>query len=919
MSIGHRLGFALLLACLAPSLGAGLVAAASPGGTLHAVVADGQTGDPLIGANLLLLGTDLGGSSDLDGAVTVKDVPPGSYDLRVSFMGYENQMVSGVVIRAGETASVDVALAASSEAFVIEDVVVSAERVLSTGVAVLAQRQQSAVIGDGISADMIARSPDATSSDALKRVTGLSVVDNKFVYIRGVTDRYNATELNGVSVAGTDANVDKKSFAFDLIPAGLIANTVVVKSATPDLPGDFSGGLVQVNTLEFPTHRLARVGLSNSWSDLSTGHDFLRSDGGSTDWRAKDDGGRSLPGGLVGNALARALPNSWAPHQEAAPVNRSVNLSYGDRLRLGGQELGFIGAITYKDEYSVDEVHEAPLYYHPLLDEPFLLYDYRASQYSYSVLWGGLLNLHAKLGERHKLSLKNNYNRAGKDEIELSDGQFESGEFERHETIQWDEREIIVSQLEGEHRFGARADTRVKWSASSARSTAKQPDRRHVAYQKNFAIPDQMKENYRGWSDLDERRTDVKLDLEHPLGDAKLKAGGLLGHRKRDYDAKVFFADFSYYDGSVAYEAIDSIFSAENFTQDEGEAGPEFIFKEEPNYTALYHATHDLTAYYLMVDSPFMLLGESFRFAGGFRVEDSDQRVDSEVANADSTVKSQVDKLDFLPSANLTYLFNERTNLRLGYYVSVNRPEFRELSPVAFFDFHRRQKVFGNPELTRAVVRNFDLRLETFPQPGEVLAISFFSKRLQDAIEERLLPNPERFVRTWFNSAKGTNSGMELEIRKSLGFLTGYLDQSYVSGNYTRVHSAIEYQFEKTDDEGNDIIETRTRPMQGQSPWTVNLGLLFVEPKTNVSISLLFNRIGRRLNAVADDEKQHEYQEPRDLLDLAVSRTFLRRYQVKFTAKNLKNEDEVYTQTLGLPFRTVHRGSSYSLSLGVDL
>lgn len=917
----RRLSLALpialwLIAALAGS------AAAQPG-RLEGVVLDEQTGDPLIGANVLLLGTALGASTDLDGRFAIAGVDPGSYDLRATFVGYAERIQPGVIVHPGATVALELRLAADSEAFVIDDMVVSAERVLSTSVAVLALRQQAAAIGDAISADMIARSPDATSGDALKRVTGLSVVDDKFVFIRGVTDRYNETSLNGVAVAGTDANVDKKSFSFDLIPASLIANTVVVKTATPDLPGDFAGGLVQVNTLEFPYRRVLNLGYSTSWSDLTTGREMLRGTAGDDDWLGKDDGTRALPAGLTGNALARALPNTWGLHEDSAPRNFSLNLSYGDQNLIAGRELGYIGALTYKNDYGISEIHEAPLFWHPLLDEPFLLYEFDAKQYSYSVLWGGLLNLHYKLSDRHTLSLKNNFNRAGKEQVSVTEGTFGDAGNEFHQTIEWNQREVLVNQLGGKHHFGARGGLKVEWGANRSESSAEQPDRRHVEYDRSYD-PQTMQENYRTWSTLSEKASGGNLDVELSLREAKLKCGGLLERRKREYSADAYSA-LPYGDYGVVLEGIDSIFAAENFTQDDGEYGPEFALVNVSVFTGEYTAEQNLNAYYFMLDTPFSALGESFRLTGGVRAEDSDQVVNTvSASDVDTVIVSQIDKRDWLPSVNLTYLFNEKTNLRLAYNEAVNRPEFREMSDVLYYDFLRVQNVRGNPDLGRARIRNYDLRLETFPRPGDVLAASVFYKRFTDAIEERLIPSPERFVRTWFNSPKGRNYGLELELRKSLGFLHRGLAESYLSANYTRVHSAVEYEEAWTEDLGGGNVvyhrETLERVMQGQAPWTLNVGILFVEPRTGLAINVLYNRIGRRLDAVADTRNQDEYEEPRDLLDLSLSKTFFGRYKLKFAGKNLKNTNDVYTQSpRGLPFRQVHDGPAYSLSLGWNL
>ncbi|HEX5133499.1 MAG TPA: TonB-dependent receptor [Candidatus Krumholzibacteria bacterium] len=239
-------------------------------GVIEGTVKDEKSGDALIGANVKVVGTNLGAATDLDGRYTITGVPDGVYSLRVFYGGFTPRVMTGVAVAGDQPVTMNIKLQAmsssDSDAMRIEDVYVTAERVRNTNAAILTERQRSAVIGDGISAEQIRLSPDGTSSDALKRVTGLSIVNNKFVFIRGVTDRYNSTTVNGVGVTSTDTDVDKKSFSFDLIPSSLISNTVVAKTATPDLPGDFSGGLVQVNTLDFPSGFTANA-------SVESGHD----------------------------------------------------------------------------------------------------------------------------------------------------------------------------------------------------------------------------------------------------------------------------------------------------------------------------------------------------------------------------------------------------------------------------------------------------------------------------------------------------------------------------------------------------------------------------------------------------------------------------------------------------------------------
>ena len=884
-------------------------------GSIYGRVYDSASGDRLTGASVLVMGTVKGASTDLDGKYTIEGLDPGEYDVRISFMGYSTKVVTGVEVKGEESVKLDVNLEkiGTGDAFKIDDMVVSADRVKSTGAAVLAERRKSATIGDAISSEMISMSPDATSGDALKRVTGLSVVDDKFVFIRGVTDRYNETALNGVTVSSTDTDADKKSFSFDLIPASLISNTVVVKTATPDLPGDFSGGYVQVNTLEFPERRVLNLSVKGSYNELTTGEEILQSAGSDTDWRGVDDGSRDIPsGGLTGNALARALTNNWAPVTEDAGLNGSYQASFGDRFIFGENELGFIAAGTYKHKNQMSEFTESPSY------RGTPIFDFEGTRYKRSVMWGGLLNLNYKIAGLHKFSLKTNVIQRGDDKVSYSEGMPIDGEIKRLTTIEWEERNLKLGSLSGEHLFPSLGDLELKWRVSASASRAEEPDRKHVEFEKGttgdwWAFRD----NYRTWAELDEDSKGFDTDITRPFGDLKVKAGFSYTVRQRDYSIDAWSTDPSSVRNpnyGLLTLPIDTVFSAEHY-------GPNmFTLIPVTVFTGEYDGKQTLKTGFGMIDVPFDVLGAGMRFAGGLRYEDSEQLVNTVKAIDDrDALATRVDKKDFLPSANLTWMAGDRINLRLAYYQSVNRPEFRELANVLYYDFDRFQNVKGNPNLRRAFIRNYDIRVEVFPDIGEVLAASFFYKTLSDAIEERLVPTPERYMLTWFNSPRGKNYGFELEARKRFGFIGDYFDNFMLTGNYTWVDSEIEYTEVKTDAEGNPVRTDKTRVMQGQSPWTINFSFLFTEPSLGTGFSVLYNRIGRRLAAVGDERDQDVYEEGRDMVDMAITQRFMSHLKIKFAVKNLLDEEETYTSG---PEEALHErirtGTTYELSLSYD-
>jgi hypothetical protein len=872
--------------------------------SIHGTVVDEATRKKLASASVLVVGTSLGASTNLDGEYTVSNIPPGKYDVRFSFLGYEKKTLPGIVVKADAFLELNVGIRplradVSAEAFTIEDLRVTAERVLSTDAAVLVDRLRAATIGDAISAEQISKSPDATSSDALKRVTGLSVVDDKFVYIRGVTDRYNATSLNGISVTGTDTDTDRKSFAFDIVPAPLLANTVVTKTVTPDLPGDFSGGIVQLKTLDFPSERIITLTAGGTYVEDTSKKPILTGQGGSKDKWGQDDGTRALPpGDLQGNALVQALPNSWAALDDEARYNSKYTLALGDRFGLGSQEIGFVGALSYNTSWKTTDFLEEPYYG----SQP--LFSYKGTRYKYEVLWGGILDLSYKPFENHTFRFNNTYNQVGEETVSQSEGQSEGIGYTRQQSIEWDERNFYMGKGGGDHTFTFLNDLQFDWNFHGSLSEAGEPDRKYIQYSESEFQPGLflLGQNYRTWGALEEKSVGFAANVTYPLyalEDAKIKVGVLDDHRERRYEVEAWTTDtskLSFQNLRYVTYAVDSIFAPDHY-------GPnEFFFIPVSVFTGEYTGTHDLLAYYAMADLPFRVWKPRFRLTGGVRIEDSDQVVTTEEAVSQDPVVSQIDEKDPLPSVNLTYLINQKTNLRLAYSEAVNRPEFREMSSVLYFDFDKFQNVIGNPNLKRAQIRNYDVRLEFFPSVSQILAVSYFSKDFTDAIEERLIPSPDKYVRTWFNSPHGTNTGYELEVRKSLGFIGApvglhYLQNFMFNFNYTNVESEIEYTEQKTDVQGQPHTYYLTRPMEGQAPWMVNVGFLFVEPRIGLTANILYNRIGRRLEAVGETRENDVYEEERDLIDFALTQNFLYGTRVKFTIKDLLAEDLHYTST----------------------
>lgn len=882
-------------------------------GSIQGQVRDDKTGDPLIGANVLIVGTTLGSSTDLDGRYTIEGIPPGTYDVRIFYVGFVDQIKPGINVQTGKPTKLNVKLEPLGDlgpgTFTVDDLLVSAERVLSTDAALFTERINSATIGDAVSAEQISKSPDGTSSEVLKRVTGLSVVDDKFVFVRGVTDRYNATALNGVTVTSTDTDADKKSFAFDMIPASLLSNTVVVKTASPDLEGNFTGGFVQVNTLDFPSERVMRVTLGSSYNSQASTQTMQMnalSPGGTKDWLGFDDGIRALPDGfetMDGFELGQSLPNTWALRSQKAPLNGSFSLSYGDRYRILGKDLGVVAAYVYKNSYNNQQFKIRPF----LSDQLHV-----GRRWTYNVLWGLIFNTGFKLSEGNKIAFNGNYIQSGKEQNSDSEGPNHQTEQIRRYAREWDERGLLVTQLKGDHRLPVLDDSKAKWSVFYSNTHAEEPDRRIADFGPS-TFPRGLwllKDNSRQWFDLREYSGGMTFDLTFGKAQTKIKTGARYDERQRDFEMNAWSTLIDGRDGqSLKKLPIEEIFEPDHYNPGSFTQGI-----RSPNLGD-YTGEMSIYAIYQMIDTP--LLTKKLRGSGGWRVERSDQLIDTSDPDNPQGIRVTSRKFnnDVLPSINLTYYANDFVNIRASASQSLNRPEFRELAKTRYFDMDKFRNVIGNPNLVRSKITNYDFRFEFYPDFNELVAFSYFYKKFKDPIEEKLIRNPERNVQTWFNSPSAVNEGYELEVRKSLGFLGDIFRTYMVIANYTRVESSVDWF-----DDTINVQEWKTRSMQGQYPWSFNMSFQYDDPRYDASISFLYHRAGRRLAEVGDVREEDVYEEVSDQFDFACSKfLFDRRYRIKFAIKNISGNDDIFTDGKGELFRRVSRGTHYSLQFSYHL
>lgn len=893
----------------APGLGAAL---AQETGQVSGVVRDDFNAFGLPAAPITVLDTGTTAYTELDGQYTLT-LPAGAHQLQVGFSGYEDITVS-VDIVAGETTRLDVAL--RMERFA-EEVVVTGEIVepeLFTAEAQLVERQKAAVITDNLASDEMKANADSNAASAMKRVTGLTVVDNQYVFVRGLGERYSNTTLNGSVLPTTEP--DKRVVPLDLFPTGLIESVSVVKSYLPDKPADFSGGLVEIDPLAFPNEPVVNVSISQGYNTNTSFQDGLSYPGGGRDWLGFDDGTRDLPSAIPDAKVVRtsrfteagftpaeletmgeSFSNVWSPVTESIGHNQSYSFVAGNSW----DKLGAIVSVTWSESHQTQS--EDQTFFSISGGDIDIQNDYDFDVTSSRTSTGIVGNLAYKFSGNHRVSLENFYTHNSKNEARTFEGyNSDVGANIRNSRLFWVEEGILSSRFSGEHYFQAIAASQFEWSATLSRATRDEPDLRETLYEFNsfndeYVLADESQSGFRMFNDLDDEVVELGADwtLFFAQWDdlpASFKLGPRTTMRERDFSSRRFRMTPRVSGLVDITQTPEMIFTPAN-------VGEAFELREETRPTDTYRAEQTVQAFYGMTDLP---LSRNLRIIGGARVERSEQIVDTfdPFSTAGEMITATLNDTDVLPGVNAVYALSDTTNLRAGYSHTVNRPEFRELAPFEFTDVVGGRAVVGNPELKRALIQNVDVRLETFPAAGEVLAISAFYKDFTNPIERIVQPTAQ--LRTSYTNALGArNTGVELEARRQFGRLMG-------SANYTHVDSQIELE-----QVAGQVQTSLDRPLAGQSANVFNLSVDVDLPEIGGSVRVLYNWFDDRIVDVGSLGLPDIYEEGRGILDAVFTKRF-EALSLRASFDNLLDSEHRFTQGGELQ-RLFKLGRSFSLSL----
>jgi hypothetical protein len=828
-------GAVFVVACvLAPPLtaqdstGAVPPASPTPSGRIAGRVIDRDTGRPLPGARIdvVAAATQPALTTDLDGRYRTEPLPVGIYAIRATYIGYQAARIDSVAVAADRTELVNVALKAVPFELSAIEVEAQAAPRPSSEAGLLSMQQSAPVVSDGISAEAMKRTPDAHASDALVRVTGISVVEGKFVVVRGLPERYSNTLLNGAELVSTEPV--KRIVPLDIFPASLLESIVTMKTASPDRPGDFAGGSVAITTKEFPEQFVLQGNLSQGYNSKATFRSvpLVRSSFG--DLLGFDNGRRRLPAGApaIGvfgsERFAESIRNVWTPAAREVRPDLGLGFNIGGQGGSDARRLGYVFSWTYANRttFNPDRLY----FLYPDANTPAFR-SLRFNESHAGVEWGAVFNVALSLGSSSKLGWKNLYTRQAQEDVVRSAG-FETvnNRVTQSYQVRYVSEQMLQTQLTGDHQVGF-LNSRFEWKGTLALAGRDEPDNRQAVYssgQLSIGF-----ENPTLWTRfLDDRLHALQADWSIPIslrqaGDALVKFGGLYRRRARDFDSRYF--EFRETDASVKNDPVlalppEQAFAPENI-------GRVLQIYSPGGHAEPYGADDDVDAAFVMVDVPVI---PRLRLVGGVRYEDWRLRIvpggrGSTRAGGPGSQRA----IDWLWSFNGTLRLSERMNLRFAGFRSVARPDAREVTANVYQGVVGECAYAGNLELVRTWINNGDVRWELYPRPGELFAVSAFYKGFHSPIVETAsYPDGSRCLITYRNAIYAQDYGLEIEARKSFGPFG-------ISANFTRVKSRVEIP----------TIYGHFDPdltLQGQSPWLANGMLSYGDSRVNGTLSFNF-------------------------------------------------------------------------------
>lgn len=840
-----------------------------PQGIVTGQVTSIETKAGIPNVSIYLSGIDQKITTDAEGFFTIA-IPEGTYSLSAVHSDFSAQTIKNIQLAAKTELSQNIEMTPAAEQ--LKEFVVVAPYLDGGVLALVEEKKQTSAVAEVISAEEVSKSGDSTAAAALSRVTGLTLVDGKYIYVRGMGDRYSSVRLNGSGLPSPEPS--KSTIPLDMFPSGIIGSVLVQKTYSPDLPGNFGGGTVLMRTKPIPEEQTNKLTFSLGGNTASTRKEGLSYDGGKTDFLGIDDGTRELSSKYTRylnnpaqkgsqedkealDELARDLNNSYKTSSKTLAPDLGIKYTTSDRYEeyMGDSAWGYNFAFEYKTkERQTEEIREDDF----TATETLSPEKNRKYKTKYSTNLSAMGSLIYEQGDNTKLESTTIVSRATTDTVYLNTS-FNSDNATNFKEygLQWEERQLLSQQFHGEHLFPSQDDLKIEWQGMASLASRYSPDTRTYEFQQNaeydagetlapYEYKYQGFSNTRTWEEMNDVSTSFTVDLTQPVYDfhgtyGELKAGILYEAKNRESDVynlgwntnrlRSTHPDLIYTDDPA------EIFVDENL----GTGFRDIRLTNLTQATDSYKGSELFTAAYGMADftiTPYLKL------MAGVRFENSKQTIDTYEDLQRTVKKSNKLEDDFvLPALNITIPYREGEQVRLAYSETINRPMLKELSQSTYIDPDTKDYFIGNPDLKIANIRHLDLRWEKYFNSYENLSFALFRKEFTDPIEVIALPstdNDKNSYYTYSNVEEAVNQGVELQGRIWLKRLFGQpLSSFYLGFNGSVIDSEINLA-----GAANSLSTNTKRPLQGQAPWVFNINLGYQDLVKDIHANLLLNAVG---------------------------------------------------------------------------
>jgi len=874
--------------------------AANAQGVLKGRITDKKNQEPIIGASVLVNGTNLSAISDVDGNYQLNAIPVGTYVLTIRYISYQTLQLKDIMIQAGSPKELNIDMEPAEVE--LTGVQIVATRRTNTDLAMLNNTKKAQLVVSGISSQQIARSLDRDAGEVVKRVPGVTIIGNRFVVVRGLNQRYNNVWLNEVSTPSSEA--DSRAFSFDAIPGSVIDNLLVYKTPAPEIPADFSGGFIKIQTKNMPDGNQQSFNLSLGTNSRSTFNSFESVSTTATDWFGLGSAARSLPSdfpvkiksSLSSEALAgytQATNPKWGTTAITALPDLRFTANINRVYQWGTVKAGNIMAFNYSNTFRVNEIDNRRFgIYQQSIDRPFARNDYKDQQFSQDSKFGIMYNWSFQLSPVSTIEFRNFFNQIGKSRYTARAGDDKNNDYVIRESENYYmSRSTLSSQISGKHTW-SKNDTHLDWVVGYSYANRHEPNRNIVTYRLNQDSLSPGFGKYRTFSSdikrfyqsLNEHVVSVGSNLEKHLYigafSPTLKTGVFGEYKYRTFASRNFVYNFNYANlpTDYAYLDIQNLMTSANI-QNQG-----VQLRENTNKADSYNASSANIAGYVGLNMP---IGSKIKVYAGIRAESNTLILNGYESDGTDPVNLNRTALDLFPSVNATYNLSDEHLIRLAYGNSINRPEFREVAPYVYYDFEQFANFEGNATLKDATVHNLDIRYEWYPTPSETFSVAFFLKNFTNPIENTYYEVGGQYQYTYRNAKSAQNYGMEVDLRKNLTFIG--LSHFNLVMNASLIHSRVLFPAGSWE---------RDRAMQGQSPYLVNVGLYYNDDDKGLKASFLYNRIGKRIlyvgivNQKIIEDIPDTYEMPRNAIDLTISKKLNDKMELGFGVKDLLNEPE---------------------------